>query len=728
MAAAALPPAGALSARGVPGEAGASPLRELLRKHGGQVPYYDDEGRQHYRVPFKDKSHCADVQERAEWLTKPKHRTRTELFAARRAAQRPDISYDVDGDGAVGPADYFIGKTFGREQDHRLNTGEREQVVQALENGWLDKYSFGHEQAGAKRQMTVRQCRGKIITADTANELTEVYPPHWNAGKTPRHPTVTDLKMLRKTELRQSADMLRDKWEAKNPMSLPEPPIIQEFSVADPPMTHISQRAEVFKSTARQEVGMDPTTSSVNPLRETQEPGLGRREAPECPTRTALQEARRVHLQDELISARVRGEQNFLPVQVTRTMRHHEDYERRRADPEAMTLTKLTERRRQERIEHNMANFTQIPPEPARYSDQDKGWWTMRDHYCPDPPSSLLRELKDVPDKVAPKVTEVEPPRRPPPPDTRPPQAPETPAGFGAAASGSMPGKAAGRRWSTEFRPKGLDANVQRLFDGVRQAPTLATDSLPMHHFSSFEVIRRNGALEEQERQQRVAKEDEDRAEAWQQYVRHGPSTLKAGDTEAASPGVMVVPHRDGLEQRPSVMSDARSRGSVRHQVPRLPLGMATKRLEEPQGEDIPMTERLDLLTGKRSARVEADTPKANNARSSSVMTSGRARPSDSPTTARPVLDRAPSVAPSTTPAPRPTQMVVRSGGFQWLDRHRAAQRLEEPSIGPSRRTPQESMPPSLRRTPQASTRNLGSEGYVSRTQSRLQVDVQSPS
>ena len=56
------------------------------------------------------------------------------------------------GDGAVGACDYFLGKRYGKERDHRLNTGERAQVVKALEGGILENFSFGHE---AKKQLHV---------------------------------------------------------------------------------------------------------------------------------------------------------------------------------------------------------------------------------------------------------------------------------------------------------------------------------------------------------------------------------------------------------------------------------------------------------------------------------------------------------------------------------------------------------------------------------------------
>ena len=75
---------------------------------------------------------------------------------ARKQAQVPHISYDFDGDGVVGARDYFIGKSFDKDRDDRLSKTEKATAVRALENGWLDQFSFGHDQAASKRPYPVR--------------------------------------------------------------------------------------------------------------------------------------------------------------------------------------------------------------------------------------------------------------------------------------------------------------------------------------------------------------------------------------------------------------------------------------------------------------------------------------------------------------------------------------------------------------------------------------------
>ena len=60
-------------------------------------------------------------------------------------------------------------------QPEFLNPAERENAVNALENGWLDNYSFGHDHFGAKRPFPIKQIRGKIISVDNIGELSEVH-------------------------------------------------------------------------------------------------------------------------------------------------------------------------------------------------------------------------------------------------------------------------------------------------------------------------------------------------------------------------------------------------------------------------------------------------------------------------------------------------------------------------------------------------------------------------
>ena len=92
-----------------------------------------------------------------EWKHKPMFKTRSEFIVARKASEKPDISFDVDGDGFVGPQDMAVAKIFDVDHNQRFDEKELAARDKAIRNGYLDAYDFGHDQAGAKRPFPVRQ-------------------------------------------------------------------------------------------------------------------------------------------------------------------------------------------------------------------------------------------------------------------------------------------------------------------------------------------------------------------------------------------------------------------------------------------------------------------------------------------------------------------------------------------------------------------------------------------
>ena len=58
----------------------------------------------------------------------------------RRAEKIPDRTFDLDGDGMVGGKDLVISKYFDKDKDGKLNTAERTEAKQAIQNGFADKY------------------------------------------------------------------------------------------------------------------------------------------------------------------------------------------------------------------------------------------------------------------------------------------------------------------------------------------------------------------------------------------------------------------------------------------------------------------------------------------------------------------------------------------------------------------------------------------------------------
>lgn len=360
-------------------------LDDVVAKHGGQVPHYNIFGQRHTRVPFKDRAHLALAESKPEWTRRPKHSTCTDLLSARRRADVPDLSYDVDGDGGVGPVDHFICRQFGVGVGDVVTSERRQQIVQALEDGWLDKHSFGHDRAGPSRPFPVKQRNGKIVTVDNAHELGEVYPPHPRSSVQPRFATERELRIHRKHEVTSRNAVLNASWHAANPSHVPEPPTAQEFMIQDPRFTQIAQRREAYRQVAREEAGLDPIGSAVN--RE-ENVGLGYRERPEHATKTDLAEARKQQRTQQLVETRAQAEKTWVPRDILYGVADHELYESRRADPESMTLTKLKNARKIENIEYQMAHFDREEPQKPSFGKQEKPWWTLRDGYVDEPASS----------------------------------------------------------------------------------------------------------------------------------------------------------------------------------------------------------------------------------------------------------------------------------------------------------------------------------------------------
>jgi len=675
------------------GGAGAEVLsaRGVLGEHDGHVPNYNIFGQQHHRYPTKDKKLFAEiVKEKPEWTRTPRHRTRAELFEARRAAKHPDLSYDLDGDGAVGATDYFIGKQFSVEQDHRLNAQERLNAVNALENGWLDNYSFGHDHFGAKRPFPVKQIRGKIISVDNIGDLNQVFPPHWNVENTPRFKSATEMHNHRRAEIIDANDKIKTAHDAMFPDKVPEPPLPRD------PMPSVfgqsnSARKDARRREAREYSGLEPDNTHVNPNRELQHgTALDYIEEPVHKSRTAMRDSRKKEMREELHRNRREGEKDYVPAVARHTQQDAVEYDTRRPDPEALTMTKLKQKRRADNIEHNMRNFQVQEVENARYSEQPEAWWKMQKDFVHQPQGCALKELTDPFKDVAGKVTAISH------------AAPRGLGGAGGASgSSSVQSKPPSntehqlahdaafdeaqhktlKRWSTEFVPQGVALQEPRFFDGVKQAPTYSMDTAELDQFSSFECIAKDSIRKGDQRKRKVAKDDEDRARSWKLSIRGEMNhNDQSGDEFGSITGGGTSTSRGLSTAVGAQKAPLSSREFARRPVPTISRIAEVRRaqqsetLEEAVGQDASMTERLDrIITGRRVPKCLPTVDETGNRRSASpihVQDSGGLRGSDN--TPRGVTQRSllsPTSGAITGRAAEPQGLVVRTGGFQWIER-----------------------------------------------------------
>lgn len=700
---------GSQSARGFPGEAARPPPEGNVLAVGTHLPNYTIYGTPHHNHPTKDKAAFASVPERAEWARRPKHQTRTELLEARRLERCPDISADIDGDGAVGPTDYFIAKQFTNRpcQDRlRLDTGERRGVVEALEGGLLDKYSFGHDQAGSKRPFAVQQRRGMIVTVDNAHELSKTYPGHPISQNVPRHFTRTQMKTSQRAEAKFHNKAIYDNWDVNNPAMIPEQQPIQEGRVEQPAVTSVSQRAEAQRESARRRAGLDAPGSAVNPAREGLRVGLGHREAPSEPTRTELLEGRRARKTEELNEARSQGEQDYVPRKVHHVALESENFERGRHAEEPMTMTRLRFNRKNDGIEHNHAHFeSERLPQSARYSDQGHPWWTLQEGYVPEPPACLLRELQDPRAELPVKPTQVAP---------RPPRAvPQQPASARELWRGAARGRgnlsmasvdpvvvSAARQMRQDFAPLPFYNEKEHKRNKVHNAQTFSSDSATLESFSTLTMgvpDSQNPVVLQQERR---AKEALETAHAWRAYTQRGGDPF---DTPPASPLKLSAPmasqfdtsdesrdsNKDSIAKKWSLTKNVTravarsallanrppalaSEEPVRGQEPRRARPMPVFK-DSPTAAarlDLPMTARLDRLGGTTGGEGH----RAGMNVTQLAAATGWAPAGGGSTMSGGWMD-------SACPDVSASDVKVRSSGFQWLSK-----RMEQDSLPASAR------------------------------------------
>ena len=72
-------------------------------------------------------------------------KTRTMLIHQRKMDKRPDISYDIDGDGVVNDKDLVLAKHFDKDGDGKLNSTEKREALKALQEGFEGRFLWGVE-------------------------------------------------------------------------------------------------------------------------------------------------------------------------------------------------------------------------------------------------------------------------------------------------------------------------------------------------------------------------------------------------------------------------------------------------------------------------------------------------------------------------------------------------------------------------------------------------------
>ena len=440
-----------------------------------KVPNYDLSGAQNFLHPVVNKEHLKDV--KPLWQGEPKHKTRSELLAARRAEKTADPSYDLDCDGVVGQRDMFIAKRFDFNRDSKLDHLERKECMRALSSGWLDKFATGLDQAGAARRFNTYQSMGVVFTSDAHAQAGSLYPPHPLAAHEPLHQTKSELhahrKLLQKTKGAKIGENMSSSLVPER-----QPPAQTHV----PPIHNIKERAEADAQAARVAGGLLPVSVGVNPIREEKHIGMDYVAEPVVKSRSQLVHARKFEKRENLYMNRLKGDEEVetmaAVLQQVSSPLHS-----------PVTRSAMVKERKSEFIEYNARHFVHKEPVPQQ---QEGVWWTGLDgrkradeknRVVAEYAAGLSQEATSapvfkisqsrLPEKLAGGETS----------STAPLIAPTV------EAPTEPNGGSSRKRWSTEVIERGIGKD-SRLFDSLPQPQALIRDFQPIEVTSSFAVIK----------------------------------------------------------------------------------------------------------------------------------------------------------------------------------------------------------------------------------------------
>ncbi len=179
----------------------------------------------------------------------------------------PHPSYDLDGDGIVDYKDYFLAKRFDIDHDGRLNTGEKQTALKALEDGYENQFYWKVEETGAQRGKRLLQVRGQFVDAEDFLPVARTYPQHPLSQVPVAAKTAVELKEMRKTDLMEKFKKTKEDWDKTNPASVPQHFILSEFLVDHPQFVLVSSLDTTRWRRSRRKSGSRPESPEVSQRR-----------------------------------------------------------------------------------------------------------------------------------------------------------------------------------------------------------------------------------------------------------------------------------------------------------------------------------------------------------------------------------------------------------------------------------------------------------------------------
>jgi hypothetical protein len=290
--------------------------------------------------------------------------------------------------------------------------------------------------------------------------------------------------------------------------------------------------------------------ATVNPERESRAIGLGYDHAPPMATRSQLIETRKEGMRRECEELRTKSDGIQVPLSVRRTEKEHMEFEFRRGDDNSMTLTKLKDRRRRDKIEYDMQRFQHKYREYPKFSDHpDKPFWINHDDIAentgaapmhPPMPRTLSEphfKVTEMPfgDDTHPSHQEI------------PESAYQTAAGLpapkdltktGADHNRTAVGSKTKKKFCSELLERGQARNQPRLFDAIPPAHTGPRDMEHLDITSSMAPIR-EGAYKKRAEEKKGNAENHRKSILWSEMSGGGHASGSAAHGTGSDNGFM---------------------------------------------------------------------------------------------------------------------------------------------------------------------------------------------
>ena len=110
------------------------------------------------------------------WVAQPRFHTLQDLADHRKRQKLPHLSFDLDGDGTVGPTDLVIASRFDTAKCGRLNTAQQTQAKAAMAQAQPAGLSWGWDASGDRRAFRLVQVRGVPAVAEDFSAVASTYP------------------------------------------------------------------------------------------------------------------------------------------------------------------------------------------------------------------------------------------------------------------------------------------------------------------------------------------------------------------------------------------------------------------------------------------------------------------------------------------------------------------------------------------------------------------------